>query len=245
MEALDVARAMRLVFCCPVLDFSLSGQENNVTIKVNTRTKKLIRNVMNTWYKTIAYACLYKVQENVSEKEITISIVRDRKPSKLMSFFENEGFKITEYEKGIYHISTPLFPTQVVVGDELDEKEHIWIASLTDRLSAEEARILMANSSKFTDFFNRDLAESVMDPVIEANRALFEELIKEDQDMSEALAELMAPEFRKQREEGREEGEERLGRLYAALLKEGKVEEAKKASTDKNYRTSLFALYKI
>lgn len=51
--------------------------------------------------------------------------------------------------------------------------------------------------------------------------------------------------FEEGKELGKEYGEERLSRLFAALAKEGRVDDIVRASSDKDYRKTLFEEYKI
>ena len=63
---------------------------------------------LNTYMKVIAYACLYKAYEervdDISLDEITITMVRERKPEKLFQWFENNGYQVEEVFKGIYYV---------------------------------------------------------------------------------------------------------------------------------------------
>ncbi|MBQ8093993.1 MAG: hypothetical protein IJ242_10515, partial [Clostridia bacterium] len=46
-------------------------------------------------------------------------------------------------------------------------------------------------------------------------------------------------------EEGKKEGEEKLGNLIKKLLDAGHIEDAAKAATNKQYRQTLYAEYQI
>ena len=51
---------------------------------------------IDTFYKAVAYACLYKVLPNhvdeIPAEEITITLIRDRKPVKLLGELEKSGY---------------------------------------------------------------------------------------------------------------------------------------------------------
>lgn len=81
-----------------------------------------------TFYKALSYACLYKAEkEGTAESldaDITISVVREQKPAKLLGQLE-ERYAVTEKAGGIYRVSGALFPMQVLVTKELDRESHV------------------------------------------------------------------------------------------------------------------------
>lgn len=103
---------------------------------------------IDTFYKTIAYACLYKAYgKTVDERkadDITISIVREAKPEGLFEYLINRGFKVLNPYHGIYYVQNrELFPIQIVVTKELDGDSHTWLRSLSNTLEKEEMRELL------------------------------------------------------------------------------------------------------
>ena len=50
---------------------------------------------VDEYYKTLAYACLYKAAErgtdSIRDDDLTLSLVRERKPRKLLQWVENNG----------------------------------------------------------------------------------------------------------------------------------------------------------
>ena len=52
---------------------------------------------IDTFYKAVAYACLYKVLPNhvdeIQAEEITITLIRDRKPVKLLQKLSSDGYE--------------------------------------------------------------------------------------------------------------------------------------------------------
>ena len=63
---------------------------------------------IDTFYKSIAYASLYKSYgETVDERkanDITVSIIREAYPRELFKYFREHGYAITNPSKGIYYI---------------------------------------------------------------------------------------------------------------------------------------------
>lgn len=129
-------------------------------------------------------------------EDITVTMLRWGKPYKLFQWFEEHGCSVREEYRGIYYIGNAgFFQTQVVVARELDESAHIWIRSLTDNMSREQAKKLLYQSGKLMDKPEAGYVDSVLQIASKANRKLFEEIKKEDQNMYSALVELMQPEI--------------------------------------------------
>ncbi|MBO4510983.1 MAG: hypothetical protein J5718_06530, partial [Lachnospiraceae bacterium] len=59
------------------------------------------------FHKGLTYAHLYVASspENISYRDISVSFLRHAKPVKLMKMLLSEGYTISEYEPGIYHVS--------------------------------------------------------------------------------------------------------------------------------------------
>ena len=61
---------------------------------------------MDTYFKVLGYACLYKAQaskvDGIVAEDITISLMRERKPVKLFHWFKKQGYDIEQRYKGIY-----------------------------------------------------------------------------------------------------------------------------------------------
>ena len=151
-----------------------------------------------TFYKALSYACLYKAEAGSSEEirdiDITISLVREQKPVKLLEQLDGK-YEVTRKADGIYRISGMLFPMQILVTKELDRNTHIWVTSLTRTLNRERARKLLSDCSGLEDDDDRQNADSVINVISEANIELFKKMIQEGDQMCEELKELLAPEI--------------------------------------------------
>ena len=115
---------------------------------------------IDTFYKTIAYACLYKAYgKTVDERkadDITISIVREAKPEGLFEYLINRGFKVLNPYHGIYYVQNrALFPIQIVVTKELDGDSHTWLKSLSNTLEKAEMRELLERIEGLTQTLDR------------------------------------------------------------------------------------------
>ncbi|MCM1189502.1 MAG: hypothetical protein NC541_09415 [bacterium] len=155
---------------------------------------------IDTFYKTLAYACLYKAYgktvDAIKAEDITLSIVREKKPTGLFRYFTEHGCEIVEFGGGIYYLEGKVwFPTQIVVTDELDDASHIWVKGVSDNLSKEDFRELLNRRKLMTEKEDRELADSVLEVSISANREIVDELIG-DESMYETLMEIMEPKLR-------------------------------------------------
>ena len=152
---------------------------------------------IDTLYKVQAYAALYKSDGGtVNErkvKDITMSLVRERKPLGLFKTLEEMDIKIEMPYKGVYYIkSGVLFATQVIVTGELPGDGYTWIKSLSHKTKMPDMKKLLDKTKKFKDEHEKELAYSVLEVALRANEALLEEL-KGDDEMSGLLLELAEP----------------------------------------------------
>ena len=159
---------------------------------------------IDTFYTTGAYASLYKSYgETVNSRtadDITVSIVRQGKPVKLFGYFKEHGIRITNPYHGIYYVlDAVLFPTQIVVIKELDKKNHMWLAALSEGMETVDMKELLEKIDTLTQKQDRELADSVLEVSIRANRKIVEEL-RGDENMCQALLEIMEPEINEIRE---------------------------------------------
>ncbi len=69
-----------------------------------------------------------------------------------------------------------LFPTQIVVTKELDKKEHTWLTALSEGMEKQDMEAFLEKIDALTQKFDRELADSVLEVSIRANRKMVEEL---------------------------------------------------------------------
>lgn len=169
---------------------------------------------IDAFYKTTAYACLYKsygkTLDEVKEDDITISLVRENKPRNLFQYFKEHGYQLSNPYSGIYYVeSRVLFPTQVIVTRELDADRHVWLKALSGELGKQDMELILEKASELTGKEDRGFADSVLEVTVRANMQMVEEL-RGDGNMCQALLEIMEPEIRLIKEErwkeGRKEG---------------------------------------
>ncbi len=68
---------------------------------------------IDTFYKVLSYACLYKAEtgavDEIQDTDITISLVREGKPKKLLKQL-GEKYSVVSQSPGIYRVGGMLFP---------------------------------------------------------------------------------------------------------------------------------------
>ncbi len=171
---------------------------------------------IDDFYKAAAYGCLYKASgQYVDERnadDITVTMIRHAKPEGLFRYFEEYHVKMTNPYAGIYYIlDTVLFPTQIIVGKELNRKSHTWLSALSDKMQKQEMKELLERIGSLTQKFDRELADSVLEVSVRANKQVIEEL-RGDDSMCQALLEIMEPEIEKIKRD-----EAQKGHIYGAI----------------------------
>ena len=160
--------------------------------------------------KTIGYACLYKsLAEKTDEiplSEITITLVRERYPRKLIQTLLENSYSVTEYCSGIYYVTGNLmFPTQIVVTGRLDKK-HQWLRVLSAHANEEDILNFAYASKELTTQGEHNNVDAVYQISVMANIELYEDLKRRAPLMCEALKYLMKDELEDSMEQGIEKG---------------------------------------
>ena len=81
-----------------------------------------------------------------------------------------------------------------MVASELCKAEHLWLCSLTGKLSHEGAKRLIYETNGLVRKDEKDFADSVLEVAMSANKAIFQR-VKEGAEVCEALRKLMEPEM--------------------------------------------------
>ena len=188
---------------------------------------------IDTFYKAVAYACLYKVLPNhvneIPAEEITITLIRDRKPVKLLGELEKSGYGYKKEAAGIYYVNGAMFPMQIIESSELDVDMHVQLKALTNHLEESLMRQYLLQVSTF-EGREKNLADIVLQVIVNSNMEKVRDWKGSEQTMCEALRVLMKEELKEERvaglREGRLEGQregQREGqiRAYASLVQDG------------------------
>ena len=164
---------------------------------------------LNTYMKVVAYACLYKAYEeqvdDIKLDEITITMVRERKPEKLFHWFEKNRYQIEEVFDGIYYVSKEgYFLTQIIVSKQLSKDNQKWLPLLSRDLDRADAERVVAQIEALTEVNEKRYGDSVLQVTVKENQNIFRRM-KEEGSMCEALRELFAPELKEAMENNRKE----------------------------------------
>ncbi len=164
---------------------------------------------IDAFYKAGAYASLYKAYGGVSDErkagDITVSLIREARPDGLFEYFKEHNIRTTNPYRGIYYVQDAvLFPTQIVVVREMDRKSHTWLKALSRKMKKQDIKELLEKIESIKQKFDRELADSVLEVSIRANRHIVEQL-RGDDNMCQALLEIMEPEISKIKAEIKED----------------------------------------
>ena len=206
------------------LEIDLLVVKKNASVHISNEIGKIFRghNIMeykspedhldiDAFYKTGAYASLYKsygkTVDEIKADDITVSMIRGTKPEGLFQYFKENEYSMSNPYKGIYYIEgNVLFPTQIIVTKELNRETHIWLKALSEKLGKKDIRKLLDGISQLTERMDRELADSVLEVSIGANKQVIEELIQGDDSMCQALMEIMEPVIQLRDQENVEKG---------------------------------------
>ena len=140
---------------------------------------------IDDFFKVYGYACFYKSdtqrRNEIKSDEVTITFVSMGYPREMCKYLEIELHRtITEVGPGIYYISDPVFPIQLLVQRRLSEEENFWLKSLTNDLKEKQdvERLIVEYRMHETDA----RYQSVMNIIVDANKERFQV-----NDMCEAL----------------------------------------------------------
>ena len=159
--------------------------------------------------------------DEIPAEEITITLIRDRKPVKLMHELEKSGYGYKKEAAGIYYVSGVMFPVQIIASSELDTDMHVQLKALTNHLEESLMRQYLLQVSTF-EGREKNLADIVLQVIVNSNMEKVREWKGSERIMCEALRVLMADELNEERMEGRIEGQrEGKIRAYASLVQDG------------------------
>lgn len=135
---------------------------------------------IDTFVKAVAYACLYKANEeyvgDICLDDITITLIREQKPRELLKWFIENGYAV--YQK--------------------------WLTLLISNLSRTDAERIIVQMGALVQKDEKEFGDSVLQVAMKENQKLFDDMKMEDPEMCDALRELMKPELDEALEKGRE-----------------------------------------
>ena len=167
--------------------------------------------------KTQGYAHLYKAYgesvDAIKFDEVSVTLIRESKPVELFKYFEKNSYMVSNPYRGIYYIKSGLkFPTQIIIGKELPHENHEWFNLLSDKVTRQEMARAIEYSRNVRSKNERELIDAIFEVSALANKNIVEELKMGDEDMCQALMEIMKPEIDEIRLQERRETTERVER---------------------------------
>ena len=104
------------------------------------------------------------------------------------------GCRVSNPYGGIYYIESGFnIPTQIIVGSELDSREHEWLHLLSGRVTKQEMAHAIEYSRNTESQEERNLIDAIFEVSVSANKEVVEELVRGDETMCQALMEIMKP----------------------------------------------------
>ena len=172
-----------------VVEFKGSGDDLNI----------------DDYYKTIGYACLYKsLGTHVNEipaEEITLTMIREAYPKELIRMLKDSGVMIDEKFPGIYYLSgSIIFDTQIIVTRELDSDKHASLKILSKNAREQDVRKFLEEAKLAKEPGDLQNIDAVLQVSVSANKDLYQE-VRRDENMCQALKELMKDEIAEERAE--------------------------------------------
>ena len=155
----------------------------------------------------LGYASLYKAHglqvNSILAADITISIFRLSYPHKFMQQLAAAGYIIKQKFPGIYYIlgnekQFLLFPIQIIVMKQLEQKNHSCFRILTQKADIEDVRTFLTDSELLMQKRERNNIDAVLQVSVRANELIYEK-VRREQHMCEALRKLMKEEFEEER----------------------------------------------
>ena len=183
------------------------------------------------FFKVIGYASLYKAQgiavNKIPASEVTVSFFRNAYPKALFLELKKEGYILKKMYPGIYYVRGKVpFPVQVVVTSQLERKAHCSLRVLTTQVEMQDAELFLEQIHYLESKNERSNIDSVLQVSVNANKQVYS-LLRRQNEMCEALRELMKDEIEKELENKLEQGEklQLIRQVIKKLQKGNSVEE--------------------
>lgn len=186
---------------------------------------------IDSFFKVIGYASLYKAQgiavNKIPASEVTVSFFRNAYPKALFLELKKEGYILKKMYPGIYYVRGKVpFPVQVVVTSQLERKAHCSLRVLTTQVEMQDAELFLEQIHYLESKNERSNIDSVLQVSVNANKQVYS-LLRRQNEMCEALRELMKDEIEKELENKLEQGEklQLIRQVIKKLQKGNSIEE--------------------
>lgn len=159
---------------------------------------------INDYHKVLGYAHFFLADKahvnEIGYEEISISFVSLTYPQKLIKYIVSKGCEVEKKEEGIYYVYGEQFAIQILVCSGLSEESNLWLRNLTNKMK--ETATVEKLVQEYEKHKENKLYSSVMDILIRANVAKFNEV----KNMCEALKELFKEELEEKWQDGLKAG---------------------------------------
>ena len=168
---------------------------------------------IDTLYKTLGYACLYKgygkTIDEIPADELTVSLFREAYPRELFLELERKGYVLEEKYPGIYYVrGNILFPVQIVVISRLNRTMHSSLRILSANADIEDIRKFLEQTENMKTPRERNNIDAVLQASVSANYEIYQK-VRRANGMCEALRELMKDQIEQDVARGEARGEAR------------------------------------
>ena len=168
---------------------------------------------IDTLYKTLGYACLYKgygkTTNEIPAEELTVSLFREAYPKELFLELKRKGYTLEEKYPGIYYVGgNILFPVQIVVISRLNRTMHSSLRILSANADIEDIRKFLEQTENMKTPRERNNIDAVLQASVSANYEIYQK-VRRANGMCEALRELMKDEIEQDVARGEARGEMR------------------------------------
>ena len=133
--------------------------------------------------------------DEISLDQITITMVREKKPVKLLEWFIENGYTVRVVFKGIYYVTRDNhFMTQLIVSKELSKENQKWLPLLSKDLDKTDVQRVAVQIESLKEDRAKQYVDSVLQVAMQENEETFNNM-KEEENMCEALRKFFEPEM--------------------------------------------------
>ncbi len=181
---------------------------------------------IDTVFKANAYAALYKAYgksiDEIKADDITVTLAREAYPRDAFKALRKYGYVIEQANPGIYLVTGRyIFPTQIVVFSQLDERLHFWLTNLRRNIDKNRMKEAVLRVYDLRGKAGMLYGMAYIGAVVEANEKAIKELSNEEGfDMGKVMEELLHDKLIEQKQEGIKEG---LKKGIKEGIKEGRI----------------------
>ena len=164
---------------------------------------------IDTVFKANAYAALYKAYgqsvDEIKADDITVTLAREAYPREAFKALRKYGYEIEQVHPGIYLVTGRyIFPTQIVVFNQLDENLHFWLTNLHRNINKDRMKEAVLKVYDLRGKAGLMYGMAYISAVVEANGKAVKELSNEEGfDMGKVMEEILHDKLIEREQKGR------------------------------------------